>query len=234
MNKIQEVFRRPRVLLPVIHACSSEQVEDQADLALCYGADGIWVINQGGLDHYQVVVTAARVADHYPDAWIGVNLLGLTPLQVLNTVADCPKIKGIWSDDADARNWALRGIVQPLPHLYFGGVAFKGQLGVPADRYGEAAAEAARHGVDVVTTSGAQTGTPPNVPKIRAMRAALGDLPLALASGVSAQNVLSFLPYVDAFIVASSLERRLGDLDRERVRELAQLIHGYQPAVTPA
>ena len=58
-----------------------------------------------------------------------------------------------------------------------------------------------------------------------------GKTSLALASGVSAHNVTSFLPFVDAFLVATSITAR--DTNRgnheyllpEKVKSLAHLIH---------
>jgi predicted TIM-barrel enzyme len=49
--------------------------------------------------------------------------------------------------------------------------------------------------------------------------------PLAVASGIRCENVELFLPHVDAFLVASDIEERLGVLSLSRTRELAESIH---------
>ena len=98
-------------------------------------------------------------------------------------------------------------------------------------------------GVDVVTTSGTQTGYAPDVEKVAVMRRALderalalssGGLPgseegnaLAIASGVTPVNIEVFLPYVDAYLVATGIEDRFGVFDPKRVRDLAAAIHGW-------
>jgi predicted TIM-barrel enzyme len=134
--------------------------------------------------------------------------------------------------------------VEPtLRPLYFGGVAFKHRAHIPDERLGAVAAEAAASGVDVVTTSGTQTGTPPTVEKIRRMweglasdriaaavpaylaRKVVTRHPLAVASGITPKNVRPFLPYVDAFLVASGIESKFGVFDPARVRALADIIH---------
>lgn len=86
-----------------------------------------------------------------------------------------------------------------------------------------------RAGVDVVTTSGPGTGEPPTVEKLATMRQALGDRALAVASGITPENVEPFLPYVDAFLVATGIEHRFGYLEPGRVRALADAIHGWKP-----
>ena len=60
------------------------------------------------------------------------------------------------------------------------------------------------------------------------MRAGADAHPLALASGVSPENVAGFLPYVDAYLVASEIEtaKYSGILVPERTQLLAARIHG--------
>jgi len=107
--------------------------------------------------------------------------------------------------------------------LLFGGVAFKYQREVAPDQLGRAAA-AARPFMDVVCTSGPGTGKEADVGKIAALRAGLGDGALALASGVTVDNVASYLPHVNAFLVGTGIEVELGVLDPARVQRLNALI----------
>ena len=53
------------------------------------------------------------------------------------------------------------------------------------------------------------------------------DVALALASGVTADNVGAYLPYVDAYLVGTGIERALGVLDPLAVRALADAIHAW-------
>lgn len=114
--------------------------------------------------------------------------------------------------------------------LYFGGVAFKYQRAVAPEDWGAAAVQAAAMGVHAVTTSGPATGEPASVEKVKAIRSALRDHALALASGITPENVGDFLPYVDAYLVATGIERTFGEFDPARLRALAEIIHGHQPA----
>ncbi len=250
MNKIREVFNKPRVFLPVVHCMDRAQVEAAVAVAIENGADGVWLINQGGMNH-DAVLAAAKAA--VPETlWGGVNLLGFTATRALEKVYKATaragwKIDGVWSDDASVRD-DERATFQELtlgawnetkasaytePHwrpLYFGGVAFKHRRHVPDELLGMAAAKAARDGVDVVTTSGPETGTPPSVDKVKRMRDGLGsDHALAIASGVTPKNIRSFLPYVDAFLVATGIEKKFGTFDPKKLKAVADAIHAEGP-----
>ena len=82
---------------------------------------------------------------------------------------------------------------------------------------------------DVVTTSGPATGVPPSEEKIRVMGAAARRRggSLAVASGVTAENIFLFLPHAESFLVGTGVERAAGDVDPERVRRLASTITSY-------
>lgn len=64
--------------------------------------------------------------------------------------------------------------------------------------------------------------------KLVAMRAGVGDRALALASGVTPENVSAYLPHVDAFLVASGIESRFGVFDTARMKDLADQIHAWR------
>ena len=65
--------------------------------------------------------------------------------------------------------------------------------------------------------------------KAKFLRAGAGSHPIALASGISPENVSQYLPYVDAYLVASSIEteENSGIFVPERAKLLANMIHGY-------
>src|SRR3990167_2185511 len=126
---------------------------------------------------------------------------------------------------------ACRAMSQTDAEL-FGGVAFKYR---DSDLMGEGlfmACQNALNYVDTVTTSGDKTGSPPDVAKVQAMREAIRPHDsLALASGVSVENVALFKPYVDTFLVASSITERRADrggqeyLVQERLPPFPAAIH---------
>jgi len=78
--------------------------------------------------------------------------------------------------------------------------------------------------MDVVTTSGPGTGEAASVSKIRAMKAALGDFPLAIASGITPENVGPYLGVADCFLVATGISADFSDFDPLRIRALMQIV----------
>jgi uncharacterized protein len=142
-------------------------------------------------------------------------------------------IDGIWSDNASiderateqpgaeemiaarrARNWT---------GLYFGGTAFKYQRDVALADLGQVAAIAARY-MDVLCTSGPGTGQAADPERLRALHAGAGDAAIALASGVTADNVRTYVPYIDAFMVGTGIEAKFGVIDEAKLVALLQAI----------
>ena len=107
--------------------------------------------------------------------------------------------------------------------LYFGGTAFKKQREVDPSRYGDAAREACPF-MDVITTSGVATGQEADLGKIETFRAAIGDRPMALASGISPENAEAYAD-VDCFMVATGINvpGNFYDIDPGRLAELMSI-----------
>jgi predicted TIM-barrel enzyme len=218
------------LLQPVIHVNDEQQAIEQTDLAKIAGADGVWLINHGisGAHLWSIFL---KVREQFPDFWIGLNLLDASPLEAMGTMTG--QVNGLWTDNASVREdrevspkaekvWKMKES-RGWKGLYFGGVAFKGQRKVqdPAT-----AAKRAVGYMDVVTTSGLATGSPPPLTKIQEMRSAMGPHPLAIASGIDAHNVKRYLNDVDVFLVATGISRTWHELDPDKVQELAEIIHG--------
>ena len=235
MNRIKQVFRKQRVLLPVIHCIEESQARRNVDVAFENGADGVFLINQGGMDGKAVLGLAARLAGTRDDParFVGVNILGASP----STLIDKDGVAGIWSDDAGVHGDAsemmnvLSGFRAEREQLrwgrglWFGGVGFKYQTPISDEWLGKMAVAAALGGVDVITTSGMETGQPPTVEKIELLAEALRGHAIAIASGITPENVASFLPFAHAFLVATGIERVFGELDPHRVRAAAEAVH---------
>jgi len=98
-NVLQRVFGRSRVFLPVIHPVSMATAIQSIDTAVRSGADGIFLINQG-MSSSQVLNFIPEVHRRHDGLWIGVNLLGSDPEEVISLVASLA-VGGIWSDNAD-------------------------------------------------------------------------------------------------------------------------------------
>lgn len=235
MNAIVSTFKKPRVLLPVVHALDEAQVRREINVVMSAGADGVMLIDQGGLSWTHVVrLGEDAVRDGVP--FVGVNLLRITRTSAADVVASgC--LQALWVDAAGvdignrkatldiASKWKMRRRARSSSFLFFGGVAFKYQPTVAMNDLEATAKLAVEVGIDVVTTSGDATDTPPSIDKLEHMSAGLGDHALAVASGVTIENVGSMRPFVNAFLVSSWLEKESGAFDPVRVRDLAQAVH---------
>ena len=105
--------------------------------------------------------------------------------------------------------------------LYFGGVAFKYQR--PVEDLTRAARLAVRY-MDVVTTSGPGTGIAAARDKIAEMKEAVGGFPLAIASGITPENVSDYLDVTDCFLVATGISRSFTELDLQKVCMLIEQV----------
>lgn len=228
----RERFSNGHAVLPVIHVETEGQAEDNTRLALDEGADGVFLINHT-IHSDTLLHIHSAVATRFPNAWIGVNCLGFPPSFVFTQISE--RVDGVWVDNAmiDERGGDQSDAQSVLDAreragndraLYFGGVAFKYQRHV--EDLASAATTAARF-MDVVTTSGPGTGQAAHVDKIRVMREALGSFPLAIASGVTPENIESYLPYVDCFLVATGISRSFDQLDGARLRRLVERVRDY-------
>lgn len=233
MNRIDEVFGKSPVLLPVIHPISRADALRAVSVAHSLGVKGVFLIDQG-MSERDVLALARMVRETYPTMWLGINLLSRTAAMSLTVTHNNRGwgIDGIWSDWAGIEEQRAMGSSHPEAEaflnarraarwngLYFGGVAFKYQCEVaPSDL--SAAAEMSIPYMDVLCTSGPGTGHAADIEKVRALRAGLGDHAMALASGVTPENVQIYMPYVQAFLVGTGIEQQLGVLDPAKIEAL--------------
>lgn len=238
MNRIREVFGVDRVVLPVVHPLGHDEALASVEIAHNAGAKGVFVINQG-MDDAETLALVGEIRDRFPALWLGLNLVGYAPVAALGQALEaCGRIDGIWTDNARldervpeqpgaaefvaarrARNWQ---------GLYFGGVAFKYQREVASEDLGPATKLAMSY-MDVACTSGSGTGKAAEVSKVVAMREGVGsEGAIALASGITADNVTTFLPYVDAFLVGTGIEERFGVLDPDKLDALLAAVREWR------
>jgi predicted TIM-barrel enzyme len=228
-TRIREVFGVDRVLLPVIHTVTRGEVLESIRVAHAAGCHGVFLIDQE-MSPPAVLALVCEARAAHPDLWIGVNLLSRRPPQGLTEALDAcrGRVDGLWSDNVGIDEHASE---QPIADkfvaarraygwdgLYFGGIAFKYQRLVADEDLGRLATLAASY-VDVICTSGPGTGVAADVSKVRALRAGT-DFPIALASGITPENVRDYLPYVDAYLVGTGIEERFGVLDPRKVEAL--------------
>lgn len=233
MAAYHEVFKNHHTILPVIHVESPNQAIRNTALAAKEGADGVFLIQMNGnngllMDSYK------ETRLQFQRMFIGVNFNGVSLELALEHLDKT--VSGIWSDNAMIDEHSITQHSASLISkkinevqwngIYFGGVAFKYQRAVAQEDLTMAAIKAIPY-MDVVTTSGEGTGSAPDLEKIRIMKRALDQVPLAIASGITPDNVRSFMPYADSFLVATRiLSTGTEDFDPVKLRDLVQNVRG--------
>ncbi|MEM7258498.1 MAG: adenine phosphoribosyltransferase [Pseudomonadota bacterium] len=207
------------VVLPVIHVLDNEQASRNVAIAKEAGCPGVFLINHD-FAHEQFLPIIRHCRQQYPHYWIGVNFLAVTGRDAFPVLAELQqsntRVDGYWADDAridesspDQQQTEAQEILDVKDScgwtgMYFGGTAFKKQREVSPDDYARSASIATGF-MDVVTTSGIATGHSADLNKIQTFRDACGEQPLALASGITPDNITEYLPAIDAVLVATGV-----------------------------
>ena len=224
------------VVLPVIHVLDNAQTEKNVRIVIREGAHGVFLINHDfGIDQFLPIIRQIRQA--YPSLWLGVNFLAVTGQQAFPILAHLQHggypVDGYWADDAcidessdvadqpDAQKILDSKNLSGWDGLYWGGTAFKKQRLVAEADYEKSAQIASRY-MDVVTTSGIATGQQAHASKISDFSRGAGDQALALASGVTAENIDRYAAQVDAVLVATGINysRDFYNIDPSRLHRL--------------
>lgn len=232
MSRFRDTFASRHVVLPIIHVRDKSQARRNLLLARDAAADGAFLISHGQVSDADLLAIHRELTAEVPGFWVGINCLGLSVEEVFTRAKDAA---GVWTDDALIEETtddqpAARSVVhvqrdQGWNGLYFGGVAFKYQR--PVHDLARVARLAADY-MDVVTTSGPGTGQAAPPHKVRVMKQALGGHPLALASGVTPENVHEYLPWIDCMLVATGISYTFDDLDPDRVRSLVRVVRAWR------
>jgi predicted TIM-barrel enzyme len=238
MDCLHAVFTHRHVVLPVIHVVNGQQALQNARVAYEAGADGVFLINhevdgKRPLTYNHLLDIHNEVVQALPDWWLGLNCLDLEPHETFQHLS--PQVAGVWVDNAmiDERQAAqpeaerIKAVQteSQWSGFYFGGVAFKYQRDVMDV---SAAAQTAVAYTDIITTSGSATGQAAPLTKIGQIRAAIGDHPLAIASGLTPENITDYLPLADCFLVATGISRSFDAFDPIRLKMFVDAVHTYK------
>ncbi|MBI3627137.1 MAG: hypothetical protein HY220_00075 [Candidatus Sungbacteria bacterium] len=225
----REVFHKPHTMLAVVHIKTLAQALENVALAEGEGANGVFLIDHA--TRANLITIYRTVREKFPTLWAGANWLDRSADEALAAIPD--DVLGLWTDNAGINedpedpaataraNWRICQ-ERRWPGLYFGGFAFKYQQ--PVENLAPLAELAAKY-MDVVTTSGLATGEAPDVEKIQTIRHAIGpETTLAIASGMSSENVGAYLGLADCFLVATSISGSFFNLDAAKVRAFAKAL----------
>jgi len=216
------------IVLPVIHVHSSKQALHESGVAALAGALGVFVISMRG-DNAPLLELGNGIKRAHPSLRVGVNLLGESAHAALRLSAGAG-LDLTWSDEPvvtssgpSAEALAIRAALARAPaHKFFAAAAFKYQKHEPNPA---AAAAAARALGFIPTTSGPATGVAPEIAKLEAMSSG-GVQALAVASGVTPENVGEIAPLVDYILVATGVSSTDGSFDPAKLATVIRVAQG--------
>ena len=238
-----------------------EQIESNIKIVRDCGLHGVFLINHGFRGD-SLVPYLRKARKQYPSLFIGVNFLGAmgSGVEVLKAYKLFDVVSGLWADNGGIREGvaatsAMRSAQlmkdQHWSGLYFGGVDFKGQKQI-SRHYAESdedyvkqvaklSSAACEAGVmHVVCTSGKGTGRAAPLDKMKAFRQGRDEVldkcsaRLAVASGVTPDNVASYLPFVDAILVATGVSSDFHHFSLDKMEALAKIVHEHNSSLGSA
>ena len=206
-----------RKLTPVIHVKSQEQAFRNIEISIDAGINLCWLIGHN-IDNLELIKIAHKAKQKYYNILIGINCLGMSYDDVSIFASS---IDYVWTDNcyAEPRESGIK-----RNHRYFGGIAFKYQN--PRFSLEDDCVNALGF-VDVITTSGDATGSPPTLDKIKKIYEYVNPAPVAIASGIDENNIEQFLPYVEYYLVATGISKNWHELDPDKLKKLQDIITDF-------
>lgn len=193
------------------------------------GADAIvWETS----DYKKLDEALSAIKAKYPNKTFGVNLLG--PDEKLMTyketfeLAKKHNLQIAWTDFSavdlikEVPETSLHAIdaLKPADVFYVSGIHMKYSTLVDANKSIERSALQAMGWVDGIVITGPKTGVATDPTRAIDARSIIGNHPMGAASGVSAENVKSILPYIDFVLVNSSIADKTHRVIGAKVKEL--------------
>ena len=210
-------------VIPVIHFENDAQALANAELARDAGCHGVFLISMEGEDD-RLAAAGALIRSRCPGLFVGVNFLTMRSPDALRASL-AAGFDATWCDSVGIANGVASeqakecaGLLSGKAHQLFASVAFKYQ---PVDPDAPASAAAAASLGFVPTTSGVKTGAPPTAGKLRDMRAQAKNAGLAVASGLSPENLSELGPYITHALVSTGVSMDWHNFDRDRLEAFA-------------
>lgn len=212
------------LVYPVIHYKDDETSFRNCEIIFDgdYQADGVFLIAMNGKDK-PIVPIALKIKDKYPNKKIGINLLRYENYDACKKSID-NNLDMIWSDKPlvngpflDPNSLKILELLRNTNVTFFSSFAFKYQK---IDKTpNESALTIQNFGLYPVT-SGESTGTSADLQKIKDIHNALKStgksLDLAIASGLTPENISSYKEYITCAIVATGISKNFDEFDADK------------------
>jgi len=223
-------------LFPVIHFKNLETVYFNLNICLNNNCQGVILINMDNKPHE--LIPAIQLIRNITgnDFFIGVNFLNTDISFVTEQIIYNNSINGIWIDNPGLYYKKMEYPIYELHEsfslrkekdqefIFFGSVMFKTHVYKNDDTV---VTKMAKNLGWIPTTSGRATGIAADIEKISIMKKHIGDYPLAIASGITPENVDLFLPYIDYYLVSTGISKNFYEFDDNKVKYLTNKINSF-------
>lgn len=197
------------------------------------GADAI--VWESG-DYKKLDEALAAIKKKYPDKTFGVNFLGpdehLMTYKETFELAKKHNLQIAWTDFSgvdlikEAPETSLHAIdaLKPADVFYVSGIHMKYSTLIDADKTIERSALQAMGWVDGIVITGLKTGVATDPERAKKVRSVINNYPMGAASGVSADNVHTILPYIDFVLVNTSIADKNHRIIGAKVKSLRKAL----------
>lgn len=226
------VFKTEKPIIGMLHLFGDtrqgivDNAIEEMKMLLKHGAAAVLAENYFG-DDTDVENVLAVLQRDYPDVVYGVNILGdLEKAFELAKKYDAKFIQvdsicGHLTPDAEKRYFdKVDSLRADCGALLFGGVRFKYQPVLSGRSVSEDLTIGMKH-CDVIVVTGEGTGISTDLEKIKEFRSDLGEFPLVVGAGMTADTAAEQLSYSDGGIVGSYFKvggNAYGYMDENRVK----------------
>ncbi|MGZ5280460.1 MAG: hypothetical protein ACXWC9_10980 [Pseudobdellovibrionaceae bacterium] len=206
-----------------------EDAFSDLEISFANGADAIVF---EGHDYKKLDSYLTEIRKRYPKHVIGVNFLGdekhLNTYKETFELARKHKCQIAWTDFSgvdlikEAPEFSLNAALALKPDdvFYVSGIHMKYSTLVDPAKPIEKSALQAMGWVDGIVITGLKTGVATDPGRAIRARSVIGNYPMGAASGVSAENVKSILPYIDYALVNTSIADKNHRIIPEKLKAL--------------
>lgn len=237
-ERFKNVFMTEKPIIGMLHLLGDtrqgiiDNAIEEMKMMTKYGVAAVLVENYFGSTQDVENVLAVLQRD-YPDIVYGVNVLG--DIETAYKFARWYNAKFIQVDSICGHHVPARerryfekidALREDCDALLLGGVRFKYQP-VCSGRSVEEDLEIGRQHCDAIVVTGSGTGINTDLEKIKTFRSVLGEFPLIVGAGMTADTVAEQLSYADGGIVGSYFKYggdAYGYMDEDRVKQFMENI----------
>lgn len=211
-------------IIPVIHHETEDLTIKNSKLCFKNNVYGIFIISMDGKNN-GLSALARRIKNEFPTLKVGVNHLGYQALESIYEGLNY-SLDMIWSDEPIVTgsfiNEEAIKIEQEIKNsslMFFNSVAFKYQK---EEFFIEEAVKNSKKLGFIPTTSGKATGLAADIEKIYKMKNALGNYPLAIASGLTPENIQEYTEVIDYGLASTGISKSFYEFDEIKLKELLE------------